>query len=131
MITRSPPTDRGCLARGGGHVVTIARLLTCPASPLPSLVTLTSAIGGAGPLPPVTRASLASSIRGADITLPPAIVGSPSSPSSPSAQVGGVAPLLLLPGLLSCACSVLVVVWILAIVVIVVLIFPRHPLRYH
>ena len=101
--------------------MTIARLLTCPASPLPSLVTLTSAIGGAGPLPPVTRASLASSIRGAGITLPPAIVG------SPSAQVGGVAPLLLLPGLLSCACSVLVVVGILAIVVIVVLIFPRHP----
>ena len=128
MITWSQPTDRGCLARAWRHVVTIAGLLTgpgllltSPASPLTSLVTLASDIGGAGrTLAHIAGAgSLASAIRGAGRTLPPAIV------SSPRGQVGGVSPLLLLPGLLGNSRPVLVIVRILA-VVIVVLIVPRH-----
>ena len=122
-------TDRGCLARARGHVVTIARLLTgprllltSPASPLTSLVT--PAIGGAAcTLAHITGAgSLA--IRGAGRTLSPAII------SSPRVQVGGVSPLLLLSGVLGSSLVILVIIRILA-VVIVVLIVPRHHLRFH
>ena len=94
-------------------------LLTSPASPLP-LVSLASAIRGAGPLTHIT--SLASAIGGAGRTLSPAVV------SSPRSQVGGVSPLLLLSGVLGRACPVLVVVRVLA-VVIVILIVPRHNSR--